>query len=148
MKMLKIIKLFILLFVLFLGLGSYAQNPVNWTEKQLIEPADLADAITTEKDAPVIISIGPGAIIPNSVDVGMVNNAEGLQKLKAQLKTFDKDKKIVIYCGCCPFEHCPNVRPAIDALKEMKFTNYYLLNLPHNIKTDWIDKGYPVSKSY
>jgi len=26
----------------------------------------------------------------------------------------------------------------------MKFTNYYLLNLPHNLKQDWIDKGYPV----
>jgi hypothetical protein len=39
------------------------------------------------------------------------------------------------------------VRPAIDALKEMKFTNYYLLDLPNNIKKDWIDKGYPVAKS-
>jgi len=29
-------------------------------------------------------------------------------------------------------------------LKSMKFTNYHLLDLPHNIKTDWIAKGYPV----
>ena len=57
-----------------------------------------------------------------------------------------KDTKVVVYCGCCPFEHCPNVRPAIDVLKEMKFTNYYLLNLSHNLKTDWIDKGYPTAK--
>jgi hypothetical protein len=28
----------------------------------------------------------------------------------------------------------------------MKFTNYHLLNLPHNIKTDWISKGYPQVK--
>lgn len=141
------IKLFVLLFVLFLGIESYAQNSINWTEKQLEEPANLAKAITAKKNVPVIVSIGPGATIPNSIDVGMVNSAEGLQKLKAQLKKLDKDKKVVIYCGCCPFEHCPNVRPAIDALKELKFTNYYLLNLPHNIKRDWIDKGYPVSKS-
>ena len=75
----------------------------------------------------------------------MINHEEGLQKLTAVLKSLDKKKKIVIYCGCCPFEHCPNVRPAIDMLIDMKFTNYFVLNLPHNIKTDWIDKGYPVS---
>jgi len=146
MEKLPILKLFILTSVLFFCFKSEAQNPVNWTDKQLVEPADLATAITTKKDIPVIISVGPGATVPNSIDVGMINNPEGLQKLKAELKTIDKDKKIVVYCGCCPFEHCPNVRPAIDALKEMKFTNYYLLNLPHNIKKDWIDKGYPVSK--
>lgn len=116
MKKLALIKLFVLLFVSFLGIDSHAQNPVNWTEKQLVEPADLANAISTKKDIPVIISVGPGATIPNSVDVGMINNSEGLQKLKTELKTMDRDKKIVIYCGCCPYEHCPNVRPAIDAV--------------------------------
>jgi hypothetical protein len=146
MKNLMILKLAVLASVLLFSLTSQAQSPVNWTEKQLEEPVTLATSITAKKNVPVIISVGPGATIPNSVDVGMVNNAEGLQKLKTQLKTMDKDMKIVIYCGCCPFEHCPNVRPAIDALKEMKFTNYYLLNLPHNIKKDWIDKGYPVTK--
>jgi hypothetical protein len=29
----------------------------------------------------------------------------------------------------------------------MKFTNYRLLDLPHNIKKDWIDKGYPTVKA-
>ena len=124
--------------------NSKAQNPINWTEKQLLEPSELADIIASKKDVPAIVSIGPGATIPNSLHVGMVNTAEGLQKLKTELKTIDKDKKIVLYCGCCPFEHCPNIRPAIDALKQMKFTSYYLLNLPHNIKKDWIDKGFPV----
>lgn len=139
-------RLVILLFILSAGMRSYAQNPVNWTDKQLMEPAELANAITAKKNIPVIINIGPDATIPNSVNVGMVNNAKGLKKLKVQLQKMNKDEKLVIYCGCCPFEHCPNARPAIDALKEMQFTNYYLLNLPHNIKKDWIDKGYPVVK--
>ena len=52
---------------------------------------------------------------------------------------------VVVYCGCCPFEHCPNIRPAMAVLKEMNFTDYYLLNLLRNIKINWIDKGYPVS---
>lgn len=133
--------------LLVIGLSAVSaigQNPVNWNAKQLIEPAALANTIKAKKDIPVIVSIGPGATIPGSIDVGMVNNAAGLEKFKTQVASLDKKKKIVIYCGCCPFEHCPNVRPAIDILKNEKFTNYFLLNIPHNIKTDWIDKGYPV----
>ncbi len=133
------------LIAVFFASGLHAQNPVNWTSNQLMEPAVLANSITSKSDIPVIISVGPGATIPHSVNVGMVNSEEGLEKLKTELKSMDKDKKIVVYCGCCPFEHCPNVRPAIATLKEMKFTNYFLLNLPHNIKADWIDKGYPIT---
>ena len=76
----------------------------------------------------------------------MSSNEEGITKLRTILKSKNQNEKIIIYCGCCPFEHCPNVRPAIEILKEMKFTNYYLLNLSHNIKMDWIDKGYPTKK--
>jgi hypothetical protein len=136
----------LILISLLLTAESKAQNSGNWTERQLMEPSDLAKAIMADLDLPVVISVGPGAIIPSSVHVGMVNTMEGLDKLKTQLKSVNKNKKVVLYCGCCPFEHCPNIRPAIEAVKEMKFTNFYLLNLPHNIKTDWIDKGYPVSK--
>jgi thiosulfate/3-mercaptopyruvate sulfurtransferase len=147
MKKLPLYNSFILLFLLLSASGSFAQNLVNWTDKQLVEPADLANTLRSGKDLPVIISVGPGAIIPGSLENGMASSKEGMEKLKAQLKNVKKDEKIIIYCGCCPFEHCPNVRPAITLLKELKFTNYYLLDLPHNIKTDWIDKNYPVSKS-
>jgi len=136
--------LFPILFVC--NITSQAQNPANWIRKQLIEPSALADAITSKTDVPIIISVGPGAVIPNSIDVGMASTQEGLDSLKTRLNTIAKDQKIVIYCGCCPFEHCPNVRPAIDVLKQMNFTNYFLLNLPHNIKIDWIEQGYPVAK--
>jgi len=133
--------------ILFLSSTNLqAQNAENWTSKQLIEPSDLAITLQTKKSAAIILSIGPAATIPNSIDIGMVNNKPGVDKLKDQLKVLSRDKKIVIYCGCCPFEHCPNIRPAINVLKEMKFTNFYLLNLTHNIKKDWIDKGYPVVK--
>jgi hypothetical protein len=73
----------------------------------------------------------------------MTKDANKVALLKKTLSTLPKNKEVVIYCGCCPFDKCPNVRPAITALKEMKFTNYYLLNLPQNIRADWISKGYP-----
>jgi hypothetical protein len=133
--------------ILVFSASCNAQKPVNWTEKQLMEPALLAKQIDSSKNVPLIISVGPAATIPGSIAIGMTNNAEGVAKLKKQLASVPKDKKLVVYCGCCPFEHCPNVRPAIDALKEMKFTNYFLLNIPHNIKKDWIDMGYPVGKN-
>jgi len=135
-----------LIFTLIFSIKATAQNPENWTSKQLIEPVELAKIIGTEKDVPVILSVGPGAPIPQSIEIGSVKDKGNMAKLREQLSTLSKDTSIVIYCGCCPFEHCPNVRPAIDALKEMNFVNYRLLNLPNNIKTDWIDKGLPTKE--
>ena len=123
--------------------AAVGQNGVNWTEKQLIQPAQLAQKITSGGKLPLLISVGPGATIPNSLAMGQAKDQDNLDKLSALLKGVKKRKAIVIYCGCCPFEHCPNIRPAIALLKEMGFRNYKLLNIPHNIKTDWIDKGYP-----
>lgn len=138
------IKSLMAVIALLFSLNIYAQKPVNWTPNQLVEPSVLANEITSGKDVPLIISVGPGAIIPQSFNAGMASTPEGLNALSARLDSLPKDTKIVIYCGCCPFEHCPNVRPAIDVLKEKGFTNYYLLNLPTNIKTDWMSKGFPV----
>lgn len=122
-----------------------AQQAPNWTKAQLLEPAVLAETLRTGKDLPLILSVGPGALIPQSVGIGPTNEPENLLKLKQQLAASSKTKAVVVYCGCCPFEHCPNVRPAIALLKATGFTNYTLLNLPRNLKTDWIDKGYPVT---
>lgn len=138
--------LFAFAFVLIASVTAQAQNPINWTDKQLMEPATLAQTMAAKKDIPLIISMGPGALIPNSVDIGPGNEAENVGELKALLASKKKSDKVVVYCGCCPFDRCPNVRPAIAALKEAGFTNYYLLNLKTNLKTDWIDKGYPTTK--
>lgn len=126
--------------------SSFAQAPENWTKEQLMEPAQLAQRLKSNDKALLIISVGPGALIPNSIDIGPVQDKQNLEKLKKQLKSTKKNQEIVVYCGCCPFAHCPNVRPAIDLLQKMKFTNYKLLNLSHNLKTDWIDQGYPQVK--
>ena len=141
-----IIKLFFIAGLFLFSGCILAQNPPNWTSKQLMEPAELASVIKAEKTIPVIFSVGPAATIPHSIDIGVGKDKTNLDKLKKELRELPKQTKIVVYCGCCPFEHCPNVRPAIEVLKEMKFTNYYLLNLPHNIKTDWMNKGYPTAK--
>lgn len=119
-------------------------GPEPWTADQLMSPADLAAIINDPNGKkPVIICVGPGALIKGSIDNGPVKEKENLQKLRKRLNDLPKNTNIVIYCGCCPFEHCPNIRPAFSQLNEMKFSNAHLLNLQHNIKTDWIEKGYP-----
>jgi hypothetical protein len=111
-----------------------------------MDPAVLAARITENdtKDI-VIISVGPEAIIKGSVDIGPTHEPENLEKLRNYLKNIPKGKEIVIYCGCCPFVKCPNIRPAFNLLQEMGFKNAKLLNLPKNIKVDWLDKDYPTN---
>jgi hypothetical protein len=118
-----------------------------WTAQQLLNPADLAKTLNNAKaPQPIIYSIGMQAIIKNSIEIGPAMMKDNLNNLKAKLEKLPKNSNIVIYCGCCPFERCPNVRPPMELLKAMQFTNYKLLNLPQNIKVDWIDHGYPLSE--
>ena len=143
MKREKMFTFIVAAFVLFGFQQCSAQKPENWTKDQLMEPASLAKTIDSKVNIPLIYCVGPGVVIPNSINIGPTSEENNLQKFKDSLSKLPRSADIVIYCGCCPFTHCPNVRPAIAALKEMNFTNYHLLDLPHNIKTDWIAKGYP-----
>lgn len=115
-----------------------------WTEAQLLEPDALAKTINDSAAIkPVIICIGPGAAIKGSIETGPAGEAEHLSQLKQLLLPLKKDTPIVVYCGCCPFANCPNIRPAFQLLNEQQFTQHKLLNLRQNLRTDWIDKGYP-----
>ena len=150
MKTKQILSLLVIGLFIIIGITkSFGQTADDepWTKAQLMEPADLARIIDdTTAQQPFIYSIGPGAIIKNSIDIGPAKEKEDLQKLKHELSKLSKDADIVIYCGCCPFEHCPNIRPAFSLLNKMGFTHHKLLNISKNIKVDWIDKGFPITK--
>ena len=144
------IKFFNILVIVFIAIAfqsAHAQkNNEPWTEKQIIEPAELVKILNNTKAAqPIVYCIGPQALIKNSIYIGSTRDKNNLNKLKQLLEKQPKNANIIIYCGCCPFDRCPNVRPAFNLLNEMKFKNQKLLNLSRNIKVDWIDKGYPVS---
>ena len=136
-------------FAMIAGIVSFKnikqQGNEPWKQDQLMEPSALA-AIINDPSAkqPIIYSIGFGSGIKNSIIEGPVKDSANLLKWKNELGKLPRDANIVIYCGCCPFEHCPNIRPAFKLLNEMGFTNQKLLDLSHNLKADWIDKGYPV----
>ena len=125
---------------------SFQQVKEPWTQQQLMQPVDLAKIINDpQAPQPLIYCIGFQEVIKNSIFMGPAKDKSNLKKFKEALEKLPKDANIVIYCGCCPFSRCPNIRPAFELLNEMGFKNQKLLNLTHNIKTDWIDKGYPVN---
>ena len=128
--------------VFLAALLGFTQQQEPWRNDQLLNPADLAATIADKtKEQPVIISVGPSAVIPKSVDIGAAHEANNLKTLEEHLSKVPKDKEVVLYCGCCPFNKCPNIRPSFTLLNTMGFKNPKLLNLPRNVKADWIDAG-------
>lgn len=120
-------------------------NP--WIENDLLQPAQLAEAINAGRSpAYVILNIGAVEDIKSAIHIGPAANADNLARLKTTLAGIEKNTPVVIYCGCCPFGKCPNIRPAFTALKDLGFTQFKLLNLPTNLQTNWIAKGYPLAK--
>lgn len=140
-------KALLLLIPLVTILAFTSSDTEPWTKEQLLKPQDLASAIKgTFAEKPIIYNIGPAGNILGALYIGATQEKENLQIMEQQIQALPKDKAIVIYCGCCPFKDCPNIRPAFSMLSKKGFTNHKLLELPNNLKVDWIDKGYPMNK--
>src|SRR4051812_30238264 len=99
-----------------------------WKANELLEPGALNYAISQNK-APLILNIGTVEDIKGAVHIGQIKDITNLEKLKATLAPLDKKAEVVIYCGCCPFGKCPNIRPAYTLLKDMGYSNVKVLNL-------------------
>ena len=70
----------------------------------------------------------------------------GIESLENTVASVPKDKQIVLYCGCCPWNRCPNVGPAYKRLHDLGFTNVKVLYIANNFGDDWVNKGYPAVK--
>jgi thiosulfate/3-mercaptopyruvate sulfurtransferase len=137
--------------LLLLSHGSVRAASDPWTSSQTVQPADLIKELGDSKSAPAIIFVGFNRLytsghIRGSQYHGMAGNEVGLQELKAWASSLPRSANLVIYCGCCPMEHCPNVRPAFTALHDLGFTKLRVLILPTDFAADWAGKGYPYDK--
>jgi thiosulfate/3-mercaptopyruvate sulfurtransferase len=138
----------------FAGLAAHPEDAGDpWSAAQTVQPADLVKelAAPAHPDEPAVVCVGfrplyQGAHIPRAVFHGAASADQGLAELKKWAQTIPKATNIVLYCGCCPMAHCPNLRPAFVAMRDMGFTNLRVLILPNDFNTDWIAKGYPVEK--
>jgi thiosulfate/3-mercaptopyruvate sulfurtransferase len=119
---------------------------------RLINPDDLVNILRSPKgEKPLLIHVGSHVMyeqahIPGSEYIGPASYESGLQQLRQRVQTLPKQKFIVIYCGCCPWSHCPTVKPADDALRALGFTNVKVLYIADNFGANWVNKGYPVAK--
>jgi rhodanese-related sulfurtransferase len=115
-----------------------------------IQPEALAKFMqTANAPNPIVLYVGPKAFyvqshIAGAEFIGPTGKPEGMTKLRNRMATVKKDKPIVIYCGCCPWDHCPNIRPAFAELTKAGFTNVRVLYLKTSFGADWKDKGLPV----
>ena len=124
-----------------------------WQPSQLMTPEDLSTSLSKATvDKPLVLYVGypvlyQGGHIAGATLAGPASKPDGFQKLSQEVKGLPRDKQIVLYCGCCPWKDCPNIRPAFRVLEDLGFKNVKVLYLPKNLRTDWIAKGFPTQKS-
>ncbi len=124
------------------------------TNLKTLTPEELV-SILNNKSAkapkPLLFQVGSRMLyvqahISGSEYIGAGNTPDGLQRLANRVSKLPKKTFIILYCGCCPWNHCPNVNPAYDALAKLGFTNVKVLYLANNFGADWVNKGYPYIK--
>jgi thiosulfate/3-mercaptopyruvate sulfurtransferase len=131
---------------------TFAQSELPPRSPQLINPEELLNVLQAPQgDKPVLLNVGPSLLymqahIPSAEYIGAASTPQGVQALRARVKSLPKNTSIVLYCGCCPWSHCPNVHPAYNELHKLGFSNVKVLYIADNFGTDWVDKGYPTIK--
>ena len=134
--------------------GANQEKTVDpWTNAQVLHGPELVREHGSAKggSAPTIVYVGfrtlfEGGHIPAASFHGTASKEEGLAELKKWLATLPRSTNLVIYCGCCPFNRCPNIRPAYTTLHDMGFTHVRVLVLPTSFAADWVEKGFPMQK--
>jgi rhodanese-related sulfurtransferase len=135
-----------------LTISAFAFQASQIAGSHLINPDELVKILQSSKsEKPLLIHVGSHVLysqahIPGSEYIGPAADPASLQRLRTRVESLPRNKFIILYCGCCPWTHCPNMKPADDALHAMGFTNVKSLYIANNFGTDWVDKGYPVAK--
>jgi len=134
-------------------IGAPAHNAIGQSATllpaaHLIRPEELLKILQSPQPKPLILSVGPRVLyeqahIPQAEYVGAASEAEGQRLLRQRAQALPRNAFIVLYCGCCPWTHCPNVNPAYTELARMGFTSVKVLKIENDFGTDWVYKGYP-----
>ena len=128
------------------------QSAFSIPQAQLMQPDALSRLLQgPQKSRLVILQVGSHlmysqAHIPGAQYAGPGSQADGLALLSSKVSSLPKNELIVIYCGCCPWSHCPNIGPAYKKLHDLGYTNVKALYLANNFGDDWVSKGYRVEQ--
>lgn len=121
-------------------------------QDHLLRTQQLNDMLQDPKHAPMtVLQVGSRLLfaqahIAGSEYVGPGGQPAGQDLLRKRVASLPKDRLIVLYCGCCPWERCPNVSRAFALLRDSGFKNVKVLYIANNFGEDWVAKGYRVEK--
>jgi thiosulfate/3-mercaptopyruvate sulfurtransferase len=135
--------------------GSPSENSAfSIPQADVMQPAELNRVLHASGAAkPLVLQVGSRVLfdqahISGSEYVGAGSQPAGLQQLQKRVSMLPRGTLIVLYCGCCPWNRCPNVGPAYHVLRSMGFSKAKVLYFANNLGTDWVDHGYPVERSH
>ncbi len=123
-----------------------------WNKTQVIMPEELAGLLSNSGGKkPLVVCVGfdflyKGAHIPGAQFIGPGREAKGIEALKKWAGGIPRSQEVVLYCGCCPFKECPNIRPAFQVLRQAGLKRLKVLYLENNFAKDWVEKELPVEK--
>lgn len=132
--------------------SSCARPSARLGDADTISIEDLAQQLADSTAVrPALLHVGFAPLyrsghIPGSSYVGPGNRRDGIARLERALATIPPDAPVILYCGCCPWQDCPNVRPAFAAAKATGHTNLRVLHVTGNLERDWIQRGLPAEK--
>ncbi len=124
----------------------------SWQPGETVKPEELAGLLSRPGGVkPLVLQVGVQVLyrnghIPGSKYVGAGWSPAGIQKLMAEVTRLPRSTPIVLYCGCCPWDDCPNVRPAFETLRKLGFKDTRVLYMPTNFQQEWVAKGYPTAR--
>jgi thiosulfate/3-mercaptopyruvate sulfurtransferase len=138
---------------LLVGCSGTTDTAASSTEPwgtNTVSAADLVKELGTG-DKPAVVCVAPAVLfrnghVPGSKFFGPGSSPAALDELKTWAKDLPRTASIVVYCGCCPLEVCPNLRPAYAALQGMGFKRLRVLILPTDFGSDWARQGHPVER--
>jgi hypothetical protein len=141
----------LLSFALLLSSVAFAAEPDALTRAQISPQALVRIMQSSQGPKLLILNVGPRVLyaqahIRGAEYMGPASDPRGIEILRNRVKSVPKTKQIVLYCGCCPWDRCPNVRPAFEELAKLGFRNVKVLYIANNIGVDWVDKDYPVER--
>jgi len=148
-KLLRFPFMFLVVGVVAISSGPAASG-ADTSTLQTMAIDELLRVLKSSQPKPLMFYVGPHTLyeqahIPDSEFLGAASLPEGQQRLRSRVEYMKKKTAIILYCGCCPWSHCPNANPAYDTLKQLGFTNVKVLYIPNNFGVDWVDKGYPTA---
>jgi thiosulfate/3-mercaptopyruvate sulfurtransferase len=126
-----------------------AQSATAIPRENLILPEALSKLLARGVANPLVLQVGSHVMysqahIRGAKYAGPGSTATGLRLLEDKVAGLSKSASILLYCGCCPWDRCPNAGAAFHHLHELGYSNVKVLFIAHNFGADWVQKVYSI----